>query len=432
MRFEKFSQKRICVATSGGADSMALLHFLKQEETRFGYILSAVHCEHGIRGEDSVEDWKFVEETCRKWGIPVFFFSENCIEKARLEKTSLETAARNFRYQAFESLINSGKVDYIATAHHADDEAETVLFRLARGSSISGAKGMKEENEWLLRPILSWTKQDVMDYVSKNGLAYRTDKTNFEQDATRNVLRLSVLPKLEESIPGAANNLVRFARLAAEDDELLYEYAQELLHFDGEKAEISFSDKKPLFSRACLLAMKALGVEKDYTAAHLESVFALQYSERGAILNLPKNVIAKREEKGVSLFIKREEAYIKNAPKPFTFAGFDGGRYEVTLSFEPTMIQTNKKVLYVDKDKIPKNAIFRFREEGDVIQSFGGGEKTLKKFFNEKKIPVEERDYLPLLAYGKEVYAICGVEISKELKVDENTKCVLYISTRKK
>lgn len=432
MRFEKFTQKRICVATSGGADSMALLHFLKKSEEKFGYLLFAVHCEHGIRGEESVADWKFVEQTCLEWGIPVFFFSEDCKRKAKEEKTSLETAARNFRYQSFETLIKSGKVDYIATAHHADDEAETILFRLARGASISGAKGMQEENDWLLRPILSWTKQDVMKYVAENAIEYRTDKTNFEQDATRNALRLSILPKLEERIPGAANALVRFARLAAEDDALLYEYAQALLRFDGKTAEIAFSDKKPLFCRACLLAMKALGVEKDYTAAHLESVFFLQDSERGAMLNLPQNVIAKRNVDTISLFIKKEEAFVKNEPKVFTLKGFDGGRYEITLSFDKNVAQGSGKSLYVDADKIPQNAVFRFREEGDVIQRFGGGKKSLKKIFNEEKIPVEEREYLPLIAQEKEVLVVCGVEISEKVKVDENTKRILYIQTTKK
>ena len=118
--------------------------------------------------------------------------------------------------------------------------------------------------------------------------------------------------------------------------------------------------------------------------------------------------------------------------RAFTLKGFDGGRYEITLSFDKNVVQGSGKSLYVDADKIPQNAVFRFREEGDVIQRFGGGKKSLKKLFNEEKIPVEEREYLPLIVGEKEVLVVCGVEISEKVKVDENTKRILYLQTNRK
>ena len=435
-KFDGLFGKRVCVAISGGVDSTALLHYLKEKEKEVGFSLSAVHCEHGIRGEESLLDQAFVQELCKKWDVPLFVFSENCPKRAKREKISLETAAREFRLESFLSLVKENKVDFIATAHHALDEAETVLFRLARGTSLAGVKGMEERSGYLLRPFLDWTKEEILSYAKENHLSYCTDSTNLEADATRNKLRLNVFPALEEAIRGASVNLARFARYAAEDDKLLYEQSKALLCLTpAEKTFVKFSEQKPLFRRACLMAMKELGIEKDYTSAHLESVFSLQTSERGAKICLPKSVIAQKVEGGIEFFLQSDEELLPPAPqteKPFSLSGFDVGRYAVNVSLTPAEIG-KEKILRVDKDKIPENAVFRFRKDGDVIKSFGGS-KSLKKFFNEKKIPVKERAFLPLIAKkdSSEVLVVCGVEISERVKITKETQSVLYITLQKK
>ena len=412
-----------------------LLHYLNAWKEEYGYTLCAVHCEHGIRGEESVEDMRFVQTLCKAWGVELFLYREDCPARAKREKASLETAARNFRYECFRAIVSEGKADFIATAHHKNDEAETALFRLARGTSLGGMSAMKEENGYILRPLLAWSKEEILAYIQKNGLSYREDKTNFELDATRNKIRLEVLPKLEEAVGGAMDNIVRFARLAGEDDALLCELAQALLSVDEEGYRVAFSDKKPLFTRAVLTAMKGLGVTKDYTSTHLDGVFALQGLERGARLDLPQGVCAEKEENAIFLYIKKQEILEEKAEeKPFTADGFDGGRYEVTLTDTPIEGEDGGwKSLRFDEEKLPKGAVFRFRKEGDEMQTFGG-KKTIKKFFNEKKIPLKDRPYLPLIAEkdGKTVYAVCGVEISQTIKVDESTKKVLYIQMRGK
>ena len=433
---KKYQGKKICVAVSGGADSVALLHYLNALKGEHGYELSAVHCEHGIRGEESLEDMRFVQSLCKEWGIPLYTFQEDCPARAKREKESLETAARNFRLECFSRLVREGKAYVIATAHHKNDEAETVLFRLARGASLGGMSAMKMECGYLLRPFLSWTKEDITAYIHANGLAYREDKTNLELDATRNKIRLDILPKLEEYIPGATSNIARFAFLAGEDDELLCQLAKELLEETEEGYFVRFCDKKPLFTRAVLMALKGLGLYKDYTSVHLDSVFSLQYLERGATLDLPKNIRAEKQVEGIFLYYKKEEYYPPlSEEKSFSLDGFDGGRYEVILSNEPLNEQENGwRTLRFDRGKLPQDAIFRFRKDGDKMKVFGGDTKSLKKLFNERKIPVRERGYLPLLAEkgGGIVYAVCGVEISEQIKVDESTKEVLYISIRKR
>ena len=437
MDLRKFADKRICVALSGGVDSVALLHYLKAN-LALGYTLLAVHCEHGIRGEESLADMRFVQELCRSWGVELFLFQEDCPARAVKEKESLETSARNFRKEVFAKLIAEGKTDYIATAHHQKDEAETVLFRLARGTSLTGVAGMQEENGYILRPFLRWSKEKILAYADENGLSYREDLTNFDECYTRNKIRLQVLPKLEETISGATKNLADFALRAKEDDEILYEYAQALLqertNEDEEKEYlVAFSKKPALFRRACLLALKKLGLEKDYTSERLDSAFALQDLERGARIGFPLNIEAEKRADGV-LFYQKKELSVWDKPEAENYSekGFDGGRYEVVVQRSPFNQEEELRTLRIDGDKIPKDAVFRFRQEGDKIRPFGGGNKSLKKFLNEKKIPKEERERLPLLASGNRVLVLCGVEIAEEMKLEDGAKNALYIQTRKK
>ena len=184
------------------------------------------------------------------------------------------------------------------------------------------------------------------------------------------------------------------------------------------------------------MAIKALGIEQDYTQTHLDSVFALQKSERGARICLPNGLIAIKSEKGIDFTYAKEEIFPEKPPiKIFDKNGFDGGRYAVnvvsSLNIKP---ESGLKILRIDGQKLPQDAVFRFRQDGDEMQVFGGMRKTLKKIFNDKKIPVSERGYLPLIAEkdGKEVYAICGIEISDTLRITDQTQEILYITTEKK
>lgn len=427
------ANKRICVAVSGGVDSVSLLHYLKGLETTYGYTLCAVHCEHGIRGEESLRDARFVQHLCEVWGVPLVVFSENCVLRAERDKQSLETAARAFRLACFQRILTENQADLIATAHHKNDDAETVLFRLLRGTSLTGVGGMSAMNGKIIRPFLSWTRSEIEAYAKENGLDFCVDSTNLETDATRNKLRLQALPLLENCVPGAMGNLVRFAGLAAEDDELLYRYAKDLVAQTDDGVRVAFCTEKPLFRRACLLALKALGVEKDYTALHLENAYALQALQRGAKQTFPKGVEAEKREDCVYFYRKSEEAQEeKTSVRPYSESGFNGGRYQVLISAEPISQTGAWQVLQVDGDKIPATAVYRFRQDGDYIQRFGGGKKTLKKFFNEEKTPVAEREYLPLIAEENgEVYAVCGVEISEKIKITAETKRRLYIVIQK-
>lgn len=433
MDLTKFNGKRICVAVSGGIDSVSLLYYMQKQAQTLGYTLSVVHFEHGIRGEESVEDMRFVQKLCEKYNLPFTAFQENCIRLAKDEKCSLETVARQFRLQGFAKITNENKADYIATAHHKNDEAETVLFRLSRGSSLTGAQGMAEEDGYIIRPFLTWSKVDIIAYAKENNLEYREDYTNKELDATRNKLRLNVIPALEEAVPGAVENLVRFAQTAGEDDAYLYRQSEKLLTRKDGWYFVSFCKDTPIFYRACVTALKGLGVERDYTRLHLQLLFDLQQNQRGATLCMPQNVRARKTDNGIALYVQEELPTLVTLPKYYKDGNFDGGRYVVKLyTNEIDIPPTGMPILRIDGDKVPANAVFRFRKDGDEMRVFGGRTKSLKKLFNERKIDAEERKYLPLLADENTVYAVCGVEIADEVKVTEDTKNIVYIVVQKK
>lgn len=406
---------------------MTLLYLMRERAERNGFFLCAVTCEHGIRGKASKKDAELVKRWCERSGIPLYFFSADCKKLAKENKQSLETAAREFRRGCFQSLIDEGKADFIATAHHENDEAETVLFRLSRGASLTGVRGMAERSGCFIRPLLRTSKEEILQIAKANHIPYRDDKTNFALDATRNKLRLDVLPRLERAVPKATKSLARFARLADEDDECLYALSEKLIK--KAEAEEPFdtgyrllkSEHKPLFRRACLTILKSLGVEKDYFSAHLESVYRLQGLQTGSRIALPKGVTAvKKYDEIVFLQVGRE--------------GYEWGRYEVIAQNEEPTFKTAGRVLRADADKIPKSATVRLVREGDEFRKYGGGNKSLKKYFVDQKIARAKRRELLVLAEadGNRVYAVCGVEIAEEIKLDENTKNVVFIALRKK
>ncbi len=412
--------KRICAAVSGGVDSMTLLFLLSERAETDGFFLCALTCEHGLRGNASKEDVKLVESYCEKLGVPLYVFSEDCKKRARINKTSVETAAREFRKECYKKVLEKD-ADLIATAHHENDEAETVLFRLARGAALSGAKGMGEKDGNTIRPLLGLSKAELYKIAEQNNVPYREDETNAQTDYTRNKIRLKVLPELERALRGAGKNLARFARLAREDDELLYRLSSALIQKGDRCYRVQNSKEKPLFTRACLTVLKELGLEKDYTSAHLESVYRLQNLQTGSLITLPQGLFAVKEYDGIAFY------------KSGTSAD-DGDRYEIILSNEPLGESGNGwKTLRADRDKIPASAVVRSAREGDEFRKFGGGNKPLKKYFIDRKIPQKERKKIPLIAEENtsRVYAVCGVEISDEIKVDERTENVVYIQMKK-
>ncbi len=458
---KKFAGKRVCVACSGGADSLCLLHYLSLRAAQDGFVLSAVHIEHGLRGEKSKEDAAFVADFCKQKDIPLFSFSFDCRALAAKEKIGVEEAARKARYGAFETLLSDNKADVIATAHHANDEAETVLFNLLRGSSLTGAGGIKEARRGYIRPFLRVTKAEILAYAAENRLSFREDETNFIAETTRNKLRLEIFPELEKIVPGAAKNLSAFASSARRDDEFLYSLASSYMCEEKSsgrvivlaRAENGEETPDPLFTRACVLAMKRLGVTKDYTRLHLNALLNLRRSQTGSIAHLPCGIRARRVYGEIEFFVETQPQSATNALKSveidFAYGTHEIGGAKILITQseteaiaaaekacahtdEKTGANQRAKILLADGARL-KNTVIRFKKEGDTFRKFGGGEKSLKKYLVDCKIPAAMREKIPLIAEkgSKEILVVIGTEISEKVKITPETReiaCVVLLS----
>ena len=411
--------KTLAVAVSGGSDSMALLHFCFSNADKFGIQVIAINVEHGIRGATSVSDTEFVKEYCSKNGITLLTYSVDSVNYAKEQKLSLEESARLLRYQCFFSAIDDKKCDAVATAHHLSDNVESVLLNLFRGSGLKGLSGINTDyDSKIVRPMLSVPKQEIMRYVENNAIPFVTDESNLCSDYTRNFIRLNVLPKIKEVFPEVEKSISRFSSIAKLEDEYLDQLAKSSLIFENGAYKINTNTHKAIFSRAVIMALKNLGLEKDWEKAHVDDVVDLAKSQSGAFINLPKQVIAIKEYDQIVLY-KNQNLEIE--PIPFSLTEREFGKGKIKIE-QKELGEDLKSGLFIDLDKIPSGTVIRTKKDGDLFTKFGGGTKKLADYLTDKKIPLRLRDSLPILAFDNTVLAIFSLAISDSVKADKNTK----------
>lgn len=418
----------VAVALSGGKDSVCLLHMLIRASEKIGVRVKAVNLDHGIRGENSERDSLFVKDLCERLNVPLYYKRIDCPSFSEKNGLSPEEGARILRYKVFEEALSVGFCDKIATAHHASDRAETVLFNILRGTSPLGASGIGETSRGgkIVRPILSLTKAEIDDYALKNSLDYVTDETNFSTDYTRNFLRLEVLPLIEKRFPGAEKSILRFADTLKEDEEYLESLATQALRNSDGEFFLDCDLPNPVFARAAILAMKKLGVKKDYEKKHVKAVISLKSAENGTEISLPKGIIAVKDYGRITLYKKAEKQNFEENFALGEYAYLDK-KYRFELVADKTIKKGDNRLI-ADFSKIPDGCVLRNRRAGDTFTKFGGGTKKLKDYLIDKKIPERKRDELLLLADGKNILIICGIEISDAIRVDKATENVLQCS----
>ncbi len=424
VRLEKYADKKICVAVSGGKDSMALLHYLIEHGEKYGVTVSALNCDHGIRGEASERDSAFVKAYCRGKGVPVYSF----VAKKGLFKD--ENSARAWRLECYKKVLEEGKADVIATAHHMNDNAETVLFNLARGTALSGLCGISDEPSLrLIRPLIACSREDIDEYIKANNVPYVTDESNFTQDYTRNKIRQNVLPALEQAVHGAVGAIYRFSRLAEEDEEYFSRKVNEIVVCRlGGNYLIKPCGERVIFKRAAQRIISAHFRKCDYTSEMLEKLYNLQSSDNGKKFEF-LGLTAVKEEGGVAI----TEDSVLNAKEEISFYDNLNDIHAVEFSGvlacaergENTLDRINGKdirTLSFDITAIPENAVIRFRRTGDKFTKFGGGTVSLSDYLTDKKVPQSLRSFLPLVCVGSEVLIVGGVEISDKVKIKSDTK----------
>ncbi len=424
----KKRENEVLLAVSGGADSMVLLHlFAANYKGRF----RVATVNHNIR-ENAQSDCLFVKNYCGKAGVECAVLNVDAPLYAKEKKLSLETAARFLRHQALKKEA-AGAV--IVTAHHQNDQAETVLLHLLRGSGAKGLCGMEKDEDGYWRPLLDVSKEDILDYARRNKIDFVEDETNADDVYARNFLRNKVFPLLKQINGNAVENIARCSSLISQDETFMENVAGVVmaktpLIFDGQKVFIPleiFTLNPALTSRVVFSALAEVGAQKDIEQRHIDDICLLAGKKRGKEIHLPFNLTALKDYGGVAIFFRQdcvEKSGVENPPLSLNElkceAKFSVGEHK--LGQKTVVISKEGEGLRFDIDKVPKDALLRFRREGDYFTKFGGGTKSLSGYLSDKKIKKEERDSLVLLAQDKEVLAIVGVEISQKLKVTENSK----------
>ena len=314
------------------------------------------------------------------------------------------------------------------TAHHLSDNLESVLFNLFRGTGVKGLTGIRDYQNLIYRPFIKVSKAEITEYVKAHAIPFVDDETNFCEDYTRNFLRLNVIPKIKEIFPEAEKSVFRLTETLKEEDEFLSSLAENAVFPHGDGYVISTDTPRAVMARAVIIALKNLGLKRDYEKVHVDDICALIDKENGKTVSLPLNIKAAREYDKITLFKERDEEN-GTTTTPFTTGlhAISGRTITATLC-ETVSVEELKKGFYADLDKIPETAVIRFRRKGDRFTKFGGGTKSLSDYFTDKKIPLKDRDNVLLVANGSDVLILNGVAVSDKVKVDNNTKNIVKFS----
>ncbi len=469
------TNEKVVIGVSGGADSVCLLLLLSEHKKHCDMELTAVHINHMIRVEEADRDEDFVLDLCRKLEVPCILKRIDVPGQAKAFHESEEEAGRRVRYDVFCEIARKQNA-VIAVAHHRDDNAETVLLNVVRGSGSRGLSGMQPKSEMngctVIRPLLKISRAEIEEYLNERGVTYCTDSTNADDGYARNAVRLNVLPKLSEINSRAAEHITKAAEQLSEieaylEEETEIEYAQIVslresvsVHEDGIKLSIhipSLTALHPVIAKRVILKAIAAAAEraKDITSAHVAEVLQLAELQSGRKVSLPYGLLARRQYDEILIYAKEEEekGLRQNDPSqadaavklPLVFASIskedvkngyatelaDGRRIEFSLkavddSNRTELTQKNVYTKCFDYDTIKGTINVGEKVQGDRI-FLRNGMKTVKKYFIDEKIPADERDKVLIVKDEESVMWIVGYRISEKHKITEQTKTALVV-----
>lgn len=412
--------KSIAVGFSGGADSVCLVDILSSLKDEYGIIIKAVHVNHNIRGDEAERDELFVRRFCEDRGIELLCFSVDVPTLAKERKISLEECGRQVRYECFKK----AKADAIAVAHTLSDSIETLLFNLARGTGTKGLGGISPKREPdIIRPLIACTRKEIEEYCSIKGLSYVTDSTNLSDDYTRNHIRHNIVPAFEKINSDFEASFYRAMCSVREDDAYIEKSAAELLEASRCErgysiAVLSASDDAVV--KRCILELLKSKMKKPPEARHIEGCFSVLKSGKGKI-ELSKDLYVCAESDIITFCVKEKEA------EPWRVC-FENGIAETPYGVFSLAYGKTDYGSYFDADKIRNELFLSSRLEGDCFTFKSRGvTKSLKKLFNEKKIPVESRNKLAVLHDGKNVVWIEDIGVNAMYIPDENTQKIFTI-----
>ncbi|MCM1392758.1 MAG: tRNA lysidine(34) synthetase TilS [Ruminococcus sp.] len=421
--------RSVAVGVSGGADSVCLLHFLSKIMGKYDIVLCAVHVNHNIRGDEAKRDENFVKDFCDSLGVECRVFNVDVPALAKEKSLSEEECGRAVRYDCF----NKMNTDAIAVAHTLSDSVETVLFNLTRGTGLKGICGIPPVRDNIIRPLIEMTRDDVERYCAENELSYVTDSTNLEDDYTRNKIRHGVIPILKQINPNFEETVLRFENSVSEDNALLDSMAHELLHTcetkDGYSLSLFIKANKAVQKRA-VSVMIADKLNKPVEARHIDMCFDIINSEKGKIelskdlyISVYNDIITfhmRDKQVDDSWFIEQSDGVFES---PF-------GQYAFRLCKVSELTAADYDNA-VDEAFLTGKLVMRSRKPGDRFSDIKRkNTKTLKKIFNQIKIPPEIRNRIAVLCSDDKILWVEGLGTDAKYRINKNSKYAYIIQKR--
>jgi tRNA(Ile)-lysidine synthase len=435
--------QRVVAAVSGGADSVVMLHILLELREEYRLAILVAHMDHGLRGQESRRDHDFVRDLAKRLGLQ---FVSRRLKKGELKGlgTSPQEAARLKRYAFFEEAARGFGAHRVALGHTSDDQAETVLMRLLKGSSLSGLAGIPPKRGIFIRPLIGTSRASIEEYARERGIFFVTDSTNLTVKYLRNRVRLELIPELaKEYNPSIKETLARTAAVLASDDDFIEKAAEKafagaLVERKGGSITLERGKLKrfhrALSARAFLMAVRSLGMESELSSVHVEAFFEIMDSSRpNASISLPGGIKAKREYATMIIEAVKasESTFFEQTLAVPGIARLQGiGVIEAELVKPPKKFSGRADTAWFDYDALSSLGplIVRQARPGDRMAPFGmTGHRKLKDIFIDSKVPLATRKRTPVVTAGGEVLWVAGLRQSSLFSVSRRTTRALRL-----
>ena len=434
---------KIVLAVSGGPDSTAMLYIMNDLREELGCSLYIAHLNHCLRGEESSADAEFVKEQAEKLHIP-FTIEKIDVKSMITNKESLESGARRIRYDFYRKVMSETKADKVAQGHTADDQAETILMRLLRGSGTKGLSGIPPIRDGIyIRPLIEISRSEVVAYLQNIGVQPRWDSSNLSTEYERNRIRHELIPLIEKRFsPNIKAILQQTAEILRSEDDFLDTIAKsamtKCIKNNRNEAEGVIDDLKKyhiaIQRRIIRLAIESiLGDLNRYEFQHIDEIMALiESGTTGKSISLPRGIIAEKSYGKIIIKLDKEE-YVE----PFDFTIKVPGETEIpslglkVMTFVGNVDSYSKEIYQktFDYDVVNGELHLRNRRKGDRFQPLGmSSTKKLKEYFIDEKIPKLQRDKIPILTDGNKIMWVVGYNIDDRFKVTTQTKTHLNVT----
>lgn len=419
--FSFMEGKKMLIACSGGMDSVVLTHLMKKSN----FEIALAHCNFSLRGKESDGDEMFVIGLAKSMQIPVFVETFDTKKIAQEHKISTQMAARDLRYAWFDEILKDFKFDYLLTAHHLDDNLETFFINLSRGTGLTGLAGIPKRNNKIIRPLLDFSREEILKYAEENNLKWREDSSNLKTDYLRNKLRLEVLPQFKETNEALLKNFQKTQRNIQASQNLIEDYTALVYNLVVSEAVDSYNINIPKIKELPHTDALLYELLHGFGFTEWEDVSNLLDAQTGKQLFSKTHRLIKNREELVLTEIdleKRNDEFLV-FEEEITFP--------INLKIEPSKYigETEKNLIYVASEKLNFPLKLRKWKNGDSFQPFGmKGKKKLSKFFKDEKISLNEKEKIWLLLSEEKIVWVIGHRMDDRFKITEKTKRILKIN----